>query len=250
MRQRPETPAELFEVMQFSPIDWPWKTTRMRRDSVQNVRQRPGSSQAAIGELYHQNSTLFPACLDDLAASWLDPDAVRLEFLRRRASGVRPNAYADGARFSLARPLLDQVVRSGPAQLFYAIELRLSDDSGLVRYEPLAGRLEALRFFSGQEAEPLREALDPFGPPGPQPAERLFILASFPRNEVLYGARGYRRTLVEVGRVVQAVVDEARRREVVVRVSLEFHDRVVDAFIGADGVEEAALAVVELGERT
>jgi hypothetical protein len=248
MSRRPVTPEELIEDTQYSPLDWPWKTTRLRRDSVQDVRQRSASTNAALGETYHENSKLYPACLDDLAANRLDPDSARLAVLRRSAASARTSSDADKMRSPILQPLLKDVAREENLQLFYALELRLADGEGLVRYEPIAGRLERLRSFSQRDSESLQDSLAVLGIAKRSSAERLFIVAAFSRNEILYGPRAYRRTLLEAGRLVQIVVDEADRRRITNRVVLEFFDRNINHFVAVDGVEEAVVAVVEIGE--
>jgi hypothetical protein len=247
VRNRPESPAELLEQLQYSPIEWPWKTTRLRRDPVQDVRQRMSCAHPTAAETYHRNSVLFPARLQELPATWLDADEVRREFLHRQVDLIPPTPPEGTARFPLAVAVLDRAVRADGAQLSYAFDLRLSDATGVVRYEPRTGRREALRGVTEQEARELAAALMPVLPAAEASAERLFLIACFPRNEVLYGARSYRRTLIEAGRVVGGIAEESRRQGTAVRVTLDFFDAVVNAFVDADGVEEATLAVLEFG---
>ena len=247
MRNRPESPAELLEQLQYSPIDWPWKTTRLRRDPVQDVRQRMSSAHPTAAETYHHNSALFPARLNELPAMWLDASDVRREFLHRQVEAVPPTPNDQIARFPLARAVLDRAVSADGAQLCYAFDLRLSDDTGVARFEPRTGRMEALRGVTPQETREVAAALAPFTSSTTTPVERLFVIACFPRNEVLYGARGYRRTLMETGHVVDGIVEESRRQGIAVQVDLDFFDSVVNAFVDADGVEEATLAVLGFG---
>lgn len=247
MRNRPESPAELLEQLQYSPIDWPWKTTRLRRDPVQDVRQRMSSAHPTAAETYHRNSSLFPARLKELPVMWLDASEVSRDFLRRQMEAGPPTPDEQIARFPIAASVLDRALGANGAQLSYSFELRLSDDTGVARYEPTTGRREALREATTEEAGEVAAALAPFASSTDIPSERLFIIACFPRNEVLYGARGYRRTLIEAGRVVNCIVEESRRQRIDVRVVLDFFDSVINAFVDADGVDEATLAVLEFG---
>jgi hypothetical protein len=75
---------------------------------------------------------------------------------------------------------------------------------------------------------------------------RLFVVGRFGCNEVLLGARGYRRTLVEAGRVLEQVLMQARQFGLRATSSFEFFDRVLDEVIEADGTEEGIVAVVHL----
>lgn len=247
MNLRPCTPDELFEDMLYSPLDWPRKTTRLRRDSVQDVRQRPASASAAVAELYHENSKLHPGRCDELAASRLDPDAVRLAFLRRRAATTRPAMTSETERFAPVRPLLGVVARSARAPLLYALELRVADASLVARHEPLTDALVIIKATTPREYAAMQRGLDLLAPAEASASVVIFVVASFVRNEVLYGARGYRRTLMEAGRLVEIVATEAERLEIPVRPVVEFHDRTVDGFAEVDGVEEATLLVLAVG---
>ena len=54
------------------------------------------------------------------------------------------------------------------------------------------------------------------------------------------------RTLIEVGRIVAAIMQEARRLGRSPAVRYEFDDREVDRLMEVDGVEESVVAAVEL----
>jgi hypothetical protein len=247
MKRRPTTPDELFEDMGYSPLDWPGRTTRLRRDSVQDVRQRLASTNVALGELYHENSKLYPARCDELAASRLDPDDVRLAFLRRRAESKRPTSSPDAERFAGIRPLLSVTTRLGRTPLFYALELRVADDTLVARHEPLMDTLVILKTNALGEYASLRRDRQVLSSTSPSPSVLLFIVASFVRNEVLFGARGYRRTLIEAGQLAEIITMEANRLQIPVCPVLEFHDRRIDGFIEVDGIEQGTVLILEVG---
>jgi hypothetical protein len=246
MNQRPATPDELFEDMLYSPMDWPGKTTRLRRDSVQDVRQRAASPIPALTEFYHENSKLHPARIVELAASRVDPEEVREAFLRRKAAGSRRAAAIDTEWFGSVRPLLRAVARPARLPLFYALELRVSDGALLAQYEPLTDALVALKATSSADYASVAQGLHLFDSRSTPAAGLLFVVASFVRNEVLYGPRGYRRTLLEAGRLVEIILVEAERLGISVNPVLEFHDRAIDRFVEVDGLEEGTLLVIEL----
>lgn len=246
MNKRPATPDELFEDILYSSLDWPGKTTRLQRDSVQDVRQRSASPMPALGEFYHENSKLYPARIAELAASRLDPEAVRAEFLRRKALGSRPAAAMETEWFASVRPLLRAVARGGRLPLFYALELRVSAGAWIAQYEPLTDGLVAIKEISRAEYAAVTESLQLFGPRLTPVSGLLFVVASFVRNEVLYGARGYRRTLLEAGRLAEILLVEAERLSIGLNPVVDFHDRAIDRFIEVDGLEEGTLLVLEL----
>ncbi len=247
MKQRPATADELFDDMLYSPLDWPGKTTRLRRDSVQDVRQRSASHAPGLGELFHENSKLYPAGIGELAASRFDTDTVRSGFLTRRGSGSRRAAAMGPEWFATVRPLLGAVAQQRRRLLFYALELRVSDGAWIAQYEPLTNELFPIKAIGRPEYEAVSQALQLIGPPRTQPAALVFVVASFVRNEVLYGARGYRRTLMEAGRLAEALVVQAELSSVELRPVFEYHDRVVDHFVEVDGVDAGTVLVLELG---
>src|SRR5262249_61608901 len=86
-------------------------------------------------------------------------------------------------------------------------------------------------------------AEDPL-PEGPM----LFLIGCFARNDVLFGPRGYRRTLLEAGQVTTGLLAEAGRLGLDAVPIFEFTDRDLDAVIEADGIEEGTLVALAIGE--
>ena len=81
-------------------------------------------------------------------------------------------------------------------------------------------------------------------PEGPM----LFLIGCFARNDVLFGARGYRRTVLEAGQVTAGLLAEAERLGLDTVPIFEFTDRDLDAVMEADGIEEGALVAIAIGE--
>ncbi len=74
----------------------------------------------------------------------------------------------------------------------------------------------------------------------------MFLIGCFARNDLLWGARGYRRTLLSGGRIAERIAAIAFQVGLQTRIIYEFDDHRVDAAIDVDGVEEGTLAVIEL----
>jgi hypothetical protein len=74
----------------------------------------------------------------------------------------------------------------------------------------------------------------------------MFLVGSLARNDLLYGARGYRRTLLEAGRVTEVALRESANTGIIARARLEFIDRTVDSVLESDGTEESVLVVIDL----
>ena len=243
--QEPPTAKKLMDQVVFSALDWPGKTVRLERNSQEDYCQRPSSSRLSIAEVYHENSKLFPAMVAELAAATLDTDGVRLEFLRRRAEALSQNQQMEVS--PPLREVLTQITHIVQPELFYAIELRIAENGTLASHEPLADRLFLVKRLSPGDRTRLTEATRLFDESSGPARDSLFVIGNFARNDLLFGARGYRRTLIEAGRVTEAVLGIAARLGLTARLLIEFTDRTLDGVLEADGTEEGVLAVLELG---
>jgi hypothetical protein len=245
-------PQRLFQMILVAPLHWPGKTVRLERNSALDYCQRLTSAHVSVAELYHENSKLFPQMLSELTVTLVQVDELRQEFIRRRAAIVRARGASEldvGPRW---RELLTEVGRSTNREILYAIELRIVAIDLLAVYEPVSDILQIVKQLSAADLDKLRLALrlmadsdtPLFGGP------LLFILGSFARNDMLFGPRGYRRTLLEAGHLAQEVVRQAERLGLVARPLYEFIDHDVDAVMEADGIEQSTIMVFELGEAT
>lgn len=243
--QEPLTVKKFMDEVVFSALDWPGKTVRLERNTTQDYCQRPSSSQLSVAELYHENSKLFPAMVAELTAGHLDCNGVRLEFLRRRSETMSESPQAELSPH--LRELLREIAQAVQPELFYAIELRIAENVTLASHEPLADRLPLIKRLSGGDTTRLTDAirlLDEFdGPTG----DLLLVIGNFARNDLLFGVRGYRRTLIEAGRITEAALGVAARLGMAPRLRLEFADRAIDGILEADGIEEGILAIIQLG---
>jgi len=217
-----------------------------------DFRHRPMAAHVSVSELYHENSKLFPEMLSELTATFSHVDAIRREFVQRRAIVARATGTA---RFEVDQrycDLLEGVARTIPLELFYAVELRVISGVLLAAYEPISNMLQVVKRLSPGDLDVLRHAMQlmntsdaPF-----LTGAVLLILGSFARNDILFGPRGYRRTLLEAGRVAQAVVVNAEGQGLKARVIYEFIDRELDLLMEADGIEQGTLMVIELDGAT
>jgi hypothetical protein len=240
------SPKKFVDEVAFSALDWPGKTLRLERDSLQDYCQRPASAQVSIAELYHENSKLYPAMVGELAAAYVDIDGIRREFIQRRAA-----ALANGPQAELGaapRAWLTGLAQVVPSELFYAIELRIAESGVLASHEPVSNRFILTKRFSDADSADWAGSLRLLEALGQPPASTLFLIGNFARNDLLFGARGYRRTLLEAGRVLEIALQVAGRLELFVRPCIEFADRALDLVLEADGVEEGVLAAIEIGD--
>jgi hypothetical protein len=240
-------PGQFMSEVLNMPLDWPWKRVELGHLSHHRYRQRPLSRNVAIAELYHENSKLYAERLPELAAGLIDPEALRSEFVRRRSVGhvgehLRALELEARHRSILAR------AGSPEATLSYAVELRVlcGDEIGL--HEPITNTLPIVKRLTEGDLGELSEALhlvvgtgEPL-PDGPI----VFVIGCFARNDVLWGPRGYRRTLMDAGMQAGRVLEAARQSGLSPRAIYEFDDHRVDAALDVDGVEEGTLVAIEL----
>jgi hypothetical protein len=262
------------DLLVYSPLDWPGKTVRLDPDSVQSHLQRASSGAASVAEVYHANSGLSSATVGRLLAARTDVAAFRrLTIERSAAVGVRTDP-ADPSPPSWLSGLLLAARDDAGIDLFYALELRLVHGGVLYGLEPLSGRCAVLALQTAADAQAVDRALrllgqghagqghvgqghvgqgqvDPRASPpvgGDRHAAQALVLivGRLGRHDALYGARGYRRTLVEAGRLSQEMVRLAARYGVSAAVVTEFGDAELDAAALVDGVADSCLVVVEL----
>lgn len=238
---------QFFNEVLLAPLFWPGKTVRLERNTMVDFRQRSTSPQFAISELYHENSKLFPEMVPEMAACLADADAIRREFVERRAVVVRTAATGDFKLGKRYRALLTEATRSIPLDLFYAIELRIVSGGLLAVYEPVLDLFQVVKELSSSELSSLEAATHLLNRAGTEQLNYplILVLGSFARNEILFGPRGYRRTLLEAGRVTESVISNANAAGITTKVFYEFDDRQVDAVMDADGVEQGTVGIVE-----
>jgi hypothetical protein len=252
MKRRTETPIsaqKLFDDVLYSSLHWPWKTVRLERNSLLDYRQRSTSASISIAELYHENTKLFPQILSELTVVRLQADEFRREFVRRRAAAARADGTAGLSLDPSCCSLLSAVAKATGMELFYAIELRIVTDGLLALHEPVLNTLQIAKQLSAGDRDVLRRALRLMATPA-EPLHNeflIFILGCFARNELLFGPRGYRRTLMEAGQMTQEILRHAGHLGLMARPLYEFIDRDVDAILETDGTEKGTLVALELG---
>jgi hypothetical protein len=241
------TADQLLNTVLFGSLAWPGRTVRLERDSLLDYRNRPTSGQVSAAELYHENSKLSPELLPGLALAAVDPSELRREFLRRRgALAARAPGHQLGG-MELWDELLGPVAERSLEQL-YAIELRVADGGAVVAYEPASKAFRPVKNLEDGERAQLDTAvlLVDNEEHVPRPLPLLLVLACFPRNEIVFGERGYRRTLLEAGQVTREIVTSAAEHGRTVRIHYEFADRDVDRIMEVDGVELSTVIAIAI----
>jgi hypothetical protein len=234
----------------YSALHWPGKTSRLAADSLQDHVQRPVSPSSSVAELYHVNSKLYPSNAAGLLVARVDAASFRLECIRRTRVA---SARAQNAERMLVSPALQRLLALTTAELdmdvFYAVEIRARLVDRLLAWDPSNAEFTALKGLTESDASLLEAALKVLGrPPRLAPHAALFVIGWFARNDVLLGPRGYRRTLLEAGRVLEVLLRVSRTLGIENELHTEFTDVDVDRVLEADGVETGTLAVLTLSE--
>jgi SagB-type dehydrogenase family enzyme len=190
------------------------------------------------------------------------PERLRVRLrdaLDRRRS--HPPDVSRPLRLTQLSALLDAAYRarvrrdSGPRRLvpsggaLYPLEVYVLalDVAGVApvaaHYDPFRHRVELLRPL--ERADVAAAVVD--ATVVSHAAAVVVVTGMFWRSRFKYGVRGYRFALLEAGHVVQNLVLAAAALRVAALPLGGFYDRRVDALVGADGLDEAAVYAVVLG---
>ena len=221
---------------------------RLERNSLLDHWQQPLLSQPAIAELYHENSKLFEGLAGELLASRVDAESLRNVVAVRRAQALRSGSWPPAELPQQVSRLVNAALSELPLSALYAFDLRILSGGALAVIEPASKAAYVLKTVAPPDIAAMHDALALVGRRRPHSPDGVlvFLVASFARNRMLYGSRGYRRTLLEGGRLVEHMLAHAAAAGFAGTVWLEFADRLIDAFVEADGIEEATIAVLDM----
>lgn len=133
-----------------------------------------------------------------------------------------------------------------PLELYVAA-IRVADlPEALYHYDPLRHGLERVGEI-GSSAD--RHALSPYGETISECTALVIVTAMLWRSRFKYGARAYRFVLIEAGHLVQNVALCVEALGLAATPIGGFFDRIVDTYVGIDGVNEASVYLVPIGRR-
>ena len=224
------------------------------RTPTSDYLYRQARTSPHVAELYHENSKLTPystlvpkagpetfskirAWFFDTAYDVAEGD-VRVETPALRiAPGELPGPMAE---------VLDPFAHEGPlADLLYGTDLLVLSGEYLFKVAPTKPYLYTERCVKPAARAALERALG--GGLGAGDREvTLFVVACPWRYMFLAGPRGYRHTLLDVGRVLHYFEALPALQACRVRVVQDFHDSAVDRFCHADGLERSVYAVLQI----
>jgi SagB-type dehydrogenase family enzyme len=170
----------------------------------------------------------------------------------RRPLELRDLAALLGAAYAATERDAGQMRRPVPsAGALYPLELYVLPlsvaglDAANYHYDPFRHRLERLDDLS--EHDVAAALVDPTLVDAA--AAVVVITAMFWRSRFKYGLRGYRFALLEAGHVMQNAVLAATALRLPALPLGGFYDTRLEALVGADGLEEAAIYALLLGGR-
>lgn len=253
MRKRrfaqPVTSQAIFEDVLTGELHWPRRTVRLERDSILDYRHRPASANMSVAEFYHENSKLFPRLLPEIAIPPADARRLCATFVARRAKAARLQACPEMRLDQQYHSWLSGVAGALRPEDFYAIDVRIVADGLIAVLEPVTASLAVVKHLADSALRDLQKGIALLGSAGPLPtrsAPLALLTGSFARNEILLGPRGYRRTLLDAGRVAQEMLRQARPLGISAQLICEFADRLVDEAADMDGVEQGTLMALQL----
>jgi hypothetical protein len=251
--------TELLEELISNKISMPQKTTYLERNSLTDVTQRFTNVNYNIAELYHENSKLSKYTIEEMVVKKLDdvksfkertvltPYKVALpNFNFKKESSKEHNRL-----FAIAKlaEVLHELMKT--PDLLYSLDLKIVLNTGdLLWFNPAQNELYIERSLSTLEMSNLQECIfDVSSIPIKSYQVGICIVGLFLRNMVLYGIRGYRKTLIEAGQVAQFISQKLEMVNLQTDIITEFHDRDMDLLLGCDGIERSILLTLWINNK-
>jgi hypothetical protein len=214
------------------------------------------ASSPHIAELYHCNSRIS---LSSDVNTVLDPEALKVARDWFYDTALKPDDEVYDREAACASGILGSVAnlaeRAGAAfawlaeaaarDIGYALDVLVVDRGRTWRVLPGSPEAWLERELSADEVASIPSLLPElrFAPDAGLPV-LLFIAVSPWRYMMLQGPRGYRRALLDAGRFVGTITDEARRTGTAIDVAVDFLDVEIDGLLRLDGVERSCVATL------
>ena len=206
-----------------------------------------------VAELYHENSKLSPHSTLQIPSDtsvleqvrrWFFETAYRVDEETLVANGLGLRSPYDQLPEWLQAPLNLFAKPGSLANLLYAIDLLVLYDGMLFRIVPESEYLWIER-EAKNEATRLPGLFWRSPPISTEECSTMLIVVACPwRYMLIYGPRGYRHTLLDIGRLLGYFQYQCEPGEYPVTVHQDFLDTKVDEFIQADGVERSVYALL------
>jgi hypothetical protein len=209
-----------------------------------------------VAELYLENSKLNPHSTQGPIGSGETFEEIR-EWFFETAYDLDGDTYLkrDSPRLRLAEDQLPDPMQAlldpfseqgGPTNLLYSIDMFALYGGRLLRRIPQSPYLWTEREVSAEEMQELGAKLTGSPDEWTRTDAVLFFVACPWRYMMLHGPRGYRHTLLDLGRLLAVLEGRSGQLGLPISVLQNFHDRFINDFVLADGVERSTHAIMML----
>ena len=206
-----------------------------------------------VAELYHENSKLSPHSTLQVPADTSMLEQVRRWFFETAYRVDEETLVANGLGLRISynqfpkwlQGPLNLFSRQGSlADLLYAIDLLVLHDGMLVRIVPESDYLWIEREVKN-EATLLPDLFWRLPSVSIEEYSTMLIVVACPwRYMLIYGPRGYRHTLLDIGRLLGYFQYQYESYGYPVTIHQDFLDAKADEFVQADGVERSVYALL------
>ncbi len=253
LRTAPDPLLEHIQMFLESPIIPSPHSIDLSHSAASDYLYRQVRPKPHVAELYHENSKLSPHSTLQVPADTSMLEQVRQWFFET-AYCVDEETLVDsgtGLRIPYDRlpgwlqSPLSLFSKQGPlANLLYATDLLVLHDGMLVRIVPESDYLWIEREVKDEAT--LLPSLFWRSPPVSigECSTMLVVIACSWRYMLLYGPRGYRHTLLDIGRLLGYFQYRCEFDGHQVNVHQDFLDTKADEFVQADGVERSVYALL------
>ncbi|MDE3259264.1 MAG: hypothetical protein OYM47_15650 [Gemmatimonadota bacterium] len=210
-----------------------------------------------LAELYHENSKINPHSTLQVPTDKILLEDVRRWFFTTAYSFDEESEVNGDAGFSISyknlplwlqSPLQPFTKPGSLTNLLFAVDLVLVHDRLLVRVVPQSENLWIERELVNRDVR--SELCEIFWIKPPPKLDddftMLFVVACPWRYMLIYGPRGYRHTLLDIGRLLGHLEHRSNFDGHIMAVHQDFLDTKADEFVQADGVERSVYAILTL----
>ena len=249
----PDLLLERIQMFLEAPIVPSPHSIDLSHSAVSDYLYRQVKSKPHVAELYHENSKLSPHSTLQIPTDTSVLEQVRRWFFETAYRVDEGNIVANGLGLRISYNQLPEWLQ-GPLNLFskpsaltdllYAIDLLVLHDEMLVRVVPESDYL----WIEGKAKNGSTLLPDLFWRSplvSIEECSTILIVVACPwRYMLIYGPRGYRHTLFDIGRLLGYLQDQYESYGHRVTVHRDFLDIKADEFVQADGVERSVYALL------
>ena len=251
--ESPHIAPDSFSELLESPMIPSPHSIELSHSAASDCLYRQVRSKPHLAELYHENSKLSPHSTLQVPSDTSTLEQVRRWFFKTAYRVDEEILVNNGSGLRVPYDQLSEWLQ-GPLQLFskpgsltnllYATDLLVLHDRILLRVVPESDYLW-IEYEVKDEATLLPCLFWRSPPVRIEECSTMLIVVACPwRYMLLYGLRGYRHTLLDIGRLLGFLQNRYESYGHPVTVHQDFLDTKADEFVQADGVERSVYALL------